>query len=61
MTVPRSLCARFPGLAQEHSSLLTDFLLFKRDLPQKQGRKPPGHVLKVATWLVFTMLSQALR
>lgn len=35
----------------------THFLLFKRDLPKTQGRKPPGHVLEVATWLVLTVFN----
>lgn len=33
------------------------FLLFKRYLPKTQGRKPPGHVLEVATWLVLTIFN----
>lgn len=35
----------------------THFLQFKRDLPKTQGRKPPGHVLEVTTWLVLTILN----
>jgi len=38
-----------------------DFLLLRRDLLKNWGRKPPGHVPRVATWLVFTVLSQPLR
>lgn len=61
VTAPRSLCVQFLGPGPEpHCTLLTDFLPFKTDLPKNQGRKPPGHVPKVATWRVFAMLSQIL-
>lgn len=35
----------------------THFLLCKKDFPKTQGKKPPGHVLKVAIWLVLTVLN----
>lgn len=49
---------RFPGPSREpHCALLTSFLLVKGDLPKCQGRKAPGLVPKVATFIFLISTS----